>query len=228
MKKTFLTLLLFLFLKSAFSQELSFDVYGNHALPVTREQISKARTLSDINPGYPASWITEYVSSSVLVTSKGERVNAAGTNDVLNAEQKKILNSFDPGTDIHVEVKYRTRNAVTNEMVDRGMNFSVTVMPATEAEFLGGNKKMKEYLKETAINKIPVPFAEDLLARIRFVVDEEGTITNAHISRTSGDEKTDALLLEAINKMPKWKPAKDSNGVKVSQEFEFSVGNGGC
>jgi len=49
------------------------------------------------------------------------------------------------------------------------------------------------------------------------------------LSKTSGDQKTDKLLLKAINKMPKWKPAENSDGIKVKQEFEFSVGNcGGC
>ena len=61
-----------------------------------------------------------------------------------------------------------------------------------------------------------------------FAINEAGEIVNAKISRSSGDSKTDKLLLETIYKMPKWKPAKNSKGIKVKQIFEFSVGNRGC
>ena len=36
--------------------------------------------------------------------------------------------------------------------------------------------------------------------------------------------KTDKLLLEVINGMPKWKPAENAKGVKVKQDFEFIGG----
>ena len=61
-----------------------------------------------------------------------------------------------------------------------------------------------------------------------FTVNEEGEIVNAKISQTSGDSKTDKLFVEAINKMPKWKPAQNSKGVKVKQEFIFNLSGGGC
>jgi TonB family protein len=88
---------------------------------------------------------------------------------------------------------------------------------------------MTKYLKENAINKISETTSKELKQGIvRFTVNEEGTITDAKIFKTSGDLNTDKLLLEVINKMPKWRAAEDSNGIKVKQEFEFSVGNVGC
>lgn len=88
---------------------------------------------------------------------------------------------------------------------------------------------MTQYLRENAINKIPETTSKQLQqALVGFTVNEKGAIANVQISKTSGDPNTDKLLLEAINKMPKWRPAEDSKGVKVKQEFEFSVGNVGC
>ena len=52
---------------------------------------------------------------------------------------------------------------------------------------------------------------------------EEGKIADATISKSSGDAATDKLLLKAITKMPKWKPAQTTDGTKVTQEFEFVV-----
>ena len=45
------------------------------------------------------------------------------------------------------------------------------------------------------------------------------------VSKSSGDAATDKLLLKAITKMPKWKPAETTDGTKVKQAFEFSVNN---
>jgi TonB family protein len=63
---------------------------------------------------------------------------------------------------------------------------------------------------------------------VEFTVNEDCEIANAQISKTSGDQETDELLLNVINQMPKWKPAENAKGRKVKQEFEFSVGNVGC
>jgi TonB family protein len=63
---------------------------------------------------------------------------------------------------------------------------------------------------------------------VKFTVSEEGDIINAKITSTTGDAQIDKVLLDAIIKMPKWKPAENSKGFKVKQEFEFSVGNDGC
>ena len=100
------------------------------------------------------------------------------------------------------------------------------MVPETEAQYLGGYQLLKQYLKENAIDKISETNAKQLqLATVRFTINEEGQIIDAQIFKTSEDEKIDKLLLEAINKMPKWKPAENFNGIKVKQKFEFSVGN---
>ena len=109
------------------------------------------------------------------------------------------------------------------------MNYSATVIPETEAEYPGGNQQMTQYLKENAIDKIPEISSKQIQQTlVEFTVNEKGETANAKIIKTSGDSETDKLLIEAINKMPKWSPAKDSKGRKVKQEFEFSVGSSGC
>ena len=60
-------------------------------------------------------------------------------------------------------------------------------------------------------------------AIVSFTVNEDGKIADAIVSKSSGDAATDKLLLKAINKMPKWKPAETADGTKVKQAFEFSV-----
>jgi len=56
-------------------------------------------------------------------------------------------------------------------------------------------------------------------------IDEAGKITNSSIFESTKDEKIDAILLETIANMPNWKPAEFASGLKVKQEFVFTVGD---
>ena len=60
-------------------------------------------------------------------------------------------------------------------------------------------------------------------------MSENGQVTSPKVYRSSGDKNIDNLMLEAIRKMPEWKPAQTADGTKVKQQFEFSIGTeGGC
>ncbi len=229
MKTSLITLLLLSVLDAAFSQGLNFDIRGRYKLPIIKERLDAAKTMRDINPGYPSSWITDYISSAVLVTSRGKEMKAISSNDILSTEQLNLLKLVDLGTDIRIEIKYNDKNSITHKIENTSMNFTVTLVPEVEATYPGGFKVLKQYLKENAIEKISSEGAKALEnATVRFTINERGEIANAEVVLTSKDKNIDKLLLEAINKMPKWKPASNSNGIKVKQQFEFTVGNAGC
>ena len=107
---------------------------------------------------------------------------------------------------------------------------AVTVVPEVEAEYPGGFKQITEYYTGNALNKIAGENASDKIrqAVVTFKVSEEGEILEAKIARSSTDLTIDKLLLEATNKMPKWKPAENGKGVKVKQEVSIPFGGGGC
>lgn len=229
MKKRILTSLLFLLFISGFSQNLSYDVHGKYSHPIKKEILNKAESMSDIIPYYPEHWIMGYVSVEISATSDGKTMMAASANDRLSTEQKNILDKVDLGTDIVINITYKFKNPVTGNIDIGSSNYSATVIPEIEAEYPGGQQQMTQYLEENAINKISDTTSRHIQeAIVRFTVDEEGEIADAQIFKTSGDPKTDKLLLKVINKMPKWSPAEDLKGIKVKQEFEFSVGNVGC
>lgn len=240
MKNRIITSLLFLLSVSGFAQDLSylpstdpaqdlyFEVRGTYTNRIEKEKLHAAKTMIDINPGYATSWITDYISAEIIAICSGKVKRAVSANGFLTSEQRTILNAADMGSDITIDVKYRYKNSVTGNMDMRGMMFTVTVVPETQAEFSGGYEQMKTYLKEEAINKISKADYNKVQATVKFTVNEEGVITVAKISKTSGNQETDKLLVDAIYKMPKWIPASDAKGIKVKQEFVFSVGNGGC
>jgi TonB family protein len=229
MKSILVSLIMVLAYFTGISQELNFDVRGTYARPVKAEKLQHIETLSDLIRGYGSSWISEYMAVEVAATNNGTVIKALSPDDTLSPDQKNLLKAADLGTEIVVEVTYKYANPVTHHLDLRQMYYAATVVPETEAEYLGGYERMKDYLRETAINKINEEDTKELKqALLNFTINEEGEVADARITMSSGDQKIDRLLLKAINKMPKWRPAALANGTKVSQTFQFSVGSIGC
>ena len=228
MKASLSIFILFLCLNST-AQNLSYEIHGNYRHPVTNQQLIKAQTMTDINPGYPSSWITDYVLTEIEATCNGEKLSVNGLNDTLHDAQRKILSSADLGTDIIIDVHYRRNNAATGESQLNTLHYVATVVPETEAQYPGGNDELMKYIKENAIDKITGH--EDKLNQnilIQFNINAAGEPVDARLIRTSGDQKTDKMLLKAITKMPVWKPAVLANGLTVLQQFTFSIEAMGC
>lgn len=231
MKFTATLILTFLCTLSAFSQVLSYQVKGKYTRGVSQEKLEVAKTMSDLRAGYPSSWINEYVSTEIAVKKNGKTRIARGLNETLNAEQQSLLQSAEVGSDIEVNVGYIYQNPVTGFPDIRKMHFVETVVPEVEAQFPGGYNELRTYVDKNAIDKITGKLADDKVpfVLITFTVTEKGEITNAQIVQSSKDPEVDRLLLKAINRMPSWKPAENSVGIKIRQEFEFSLGsNDGC
>lgn len=209
--------------------DLFYEVRGNYEHPVTKSTLSKAKLVSDFIEGYPVNWVSDYVSVEIIANCNSKEMKATSANDVLSAEQKSILNTIDTGTGLVVNVKYKSHNAVTDEIVINTMNAVLMVIPETEAEYVGGYALLKKYLKENVIDKIAdATQLQNASARVVFVVNEQGEITDAKLTGKLTDANIKNLLLEAITNMPKWKPAHNAKGASVKQEFVFTVGNSGC
>lgn len=229
MNRYLTTTLLLFSVMSAYTQDLPFEVKGAYARSVRAEKLEKAVTMSDLINGYPVSWIDEYVSTSIAVVSGDHVEKAESIDDNLTPEQVSLLQSVDLGDDVVIDIAYKSKNFITKELDVRYMHYAATVIPEHEAEYPGGVESMRAYLKENAIINIPnESFKELQQVIIRFTVDEQGQVTNPRFTSTTGDSRTDNLLLKALKNMPGWKPAVDGTGKNVAQDFEFIIGNTGC
>lgn len=227
MKTISLTLLLLPLSLVGFGQSFGYEIQGSQAKPVAQEILAAAKTMTDINPGYPESWIEkeDYISAEIVATCNGKTKKVVGPNNILSVDQRELLAKADLGSDIEVEVKYNSKNIVTEKLVVNTMKFSLRVNPLVDAEFKGGYEQLKEYLKEHTVDKIPEATAKKIKqASVDFVINEEGKAVDIEVSKTTKDEKIDKLLLETIRNMPAWLPARNSNCVKVRQKFTFTVG----
>ena len=216
----------FSFSQAPLTKELKFEV--NQVYPyisITKEKLNRAKTLTDLNKRYQASWVKEYKSVEILATYQGKTKKITGKNNVLNQAQIELMKGADAGTAISVKVLYLPENNLKDND-NKELKFSFYINPESEAKYIGGQPQLKQYLKEKAIDKIATAsFQGYNLAAVKFTIDEKGQIINAHVFETSKDEKVDALLLKAIRNMPSWQPAAYSNGTKVKQEFVLTVGN---
>lgn len=229
MKKLVLGLLLSTTFLSGFAQDLAYEVRGKYLRTVTKDVLEHSNLLSDIIAGYPVNWVKEYVSVDVITEKDGKTEIAKGENQVLNAEQKSILNKADLESEVHINVRYISINSVTERKENNEMVVKMTVVPDIQAEFDGGYENLKKYLKDNLIDRIientPPEFQK---GKVVFKIDPNGKLVDAEILESSGDTNMDNFLLEVFRNMPNWKPAQNATGEKVKQRFEFSMGIGGC
>ena len=177
--------------------------------------------------------IVDYVSVEISTTNKGKVISSQSLGSQLTFEQKSILKSADPGTNISIKVNFRFKDQAKNTTkVDNEIHtgeLTVGIIPEVEAEYPGGFKQLSEYYNDKIFRKIleESTYNKVMLATVKFTINEDGQITNTQISKTSTDPQLDKLILEQTNKMPKWKPAKNSEGKKIKQEITIPFGGGG-
>jgi len=176
----------------------------------------------------------ELVSVTVSGVRSGKVYKAENTTTALTTEQKNILNTTDPGTDIGITLRFKHKSKPTDKPdTERKLiegTATIAVVPATEAEYPGGNSQLTKYLTDNIFNKVAEKSAAAKIEKavVKFTVNEEGQIERAELVRSSTDAKIDKLILDATNKMPSWKPAQNGKGVKVKQEFSIPFVAGGC
>jgi len=205
---------------------LWYEVYKVYPpLSITKEKLSEAQTLLDLNKNYKSAWVREYLSVEISAIHEGRPKKATGKNSTLSQEQKDLMNKADVGTAISVVVQYIPENNL-KQNDPKQMDFTFVLDPEIEAKYADGSQQLKEYLKEKAIDKIPEgQFKGFDLVVVKFTISEEGEIINPHLFETAKDKQTNALLLETIRNMPCWKPAEYANGTKVKQEYALAIGN---
>ena len=91
-----------------------------------------------------------------------------------------------------------------------------------QAEFPGGMEALYAYLGENI--KFPARATEAQQSgtvRLRFVVNEDGSITNVEVVRGAG-YGMDEEATRVVKKMPNWKPGKN-NGKAVKSYFNLPI-----
>ena len=230
MKKNQILLIVLLFIGCAFNSfaqnDLKFEI--NKVLPfisIQEDKLDKINTLTDLDKRYPTSWVREYISVEISAYKNGIQTKASGISDVLNQEQKELIRLADRSNDIAVIVTYIPNNSLKNNP-EKQYDFKVTVMPDKNAIYSEGTEQLIQYLQKNNIVNIEAgSFTGYDLTAIKFTITEQGNISDIQVAMPLKDTKIDEMLVTAISKMPGWKPAEFSNGLKVKQDFILTIGN---
>jgi protein TonB len=221
-----------------FVSDLTPELWHMLGLPVKeREELEYRRRM-----GYPLGYyvypeggyeaVVDYDSVEISAQRNGKLLSASGASGQLTAEQKNILNTTDLGTDVRIKIKFNYKNETSNNNGDKEIKeggLVVTVVPEKEAEYPGGNKQLTDYMVQNIFNKFSgrdIQRVQNVV--VNFVINEEGQVVDAKIVRFSTDPQIDKFILNIINKMPAWKPAENSKGIKVKEKFSIPLGGGGC
>ena len=225
-RKLVLTLVLCHFMLLCFSQELVFGIMPS-SQSLQKQKVNDALSIADINPNFPASWIKEYVSVDLSVTSNGQSFHARGSGFHFNSDQQHLLQLAETGSDIKVSIEYYPENNLPKEIKE--MNFKYRVSPDINAEFPGGKQNMLTYLNEKIIDHLSVISKTPVhQAKVSFDINRNGKVTNVKTSERSHSAAIDALLLASITQMPAWTPGRNTNGAVESQSFELIVTRDQC
>jgi TonB family protein len=216
-----------------FWQKIQLEYFERQKLDLLRK--TDFTQINAINPKeYNYNKIVDYVSVEISGSGNGKVMSAQSIGNQLTREQKQILQTADLGSDINIKINFKFKNqagksAGTENKISEG-TLAVTVVPEKEAEYPGGFAQLSDYFNKNIFNKISDESATDkiLMTSVKFTVNEDGRITNTKISRTSTDPQIDKLILDQTAKMPKWIAAKNSEGVKIKQEFTIPFGSPGC
>jgi hypothetical protein len=199
---------------------------------ITSDALCSAKLMSDVIKDYPKDYynsLIDYVSIEISSKVNGKEVSAGGTTDTLNAAQKNILDNADFNSAVCIKILFQYKDPANDGMGSgrkiKEMVYILNIIPAKEAEYDGGIDKMTSYLKENVLNKVPVTSANAKVPNISviFTVNEFGYTTDVKMGKNSTDPNFDKLLMEAVNNMPKWKPAENAKGTKVKQQFTIGI-----
>lgn len=233
--------------KAAFISDLTPQLWQRMILP-DKERFELYRRSTDQYQGYniyllgynylsPEAWnynrLIDYLRVEISVKHLGKTITAENTSDQLNDAQKKLLSLADLNTDITVRIKFRYKEYISDKpdkSFDINGEIAVTVVPDTEAAYPGGFSAFKNYLNKSVTSHVSGNNTTDKILRtvLDFTIDEQGRIVNSSVSGSSSDPQIDRLLLEALRNCPIWKPAKNSKGLPVQQQFRIFLGGDGC
>jgi TonB family protein len=174
------------------------------------------------------SALVTVVSVDISTVTNGKKQSAHSSNERLTDMQKNILTQADLSSNIELTVRFIYTNYGEDKKIKEGQ-IAVTVLPETEARYGGGGiDELIDYLTRYINSRYPAADASNTIqnASILFTVAENGGITGIQLKQSTGNTKTDKLLLEALQQMPKWKPAQNAHGKPVKQKIHLAFG--GC
>lgn len=233
-KTTIIYSILSLFLGTHYNLSAQSDTLSNISYQINRiqkyvsitpDQLENAQMLSELNHFYKSDWVKEYKSVNTIVIVNGKTQKLETDDNHISDSQKKLIQSADKGSDITVIVDYLPNNQLSSNSVQQ-MDFTFRVDPKFEAKYHGGKNNLDNYIATNILDKVTIKdIPQFQVAAVNFIVDENGQIIDAHITKGTENKTSDNIILRTVCDMPNWQSAEYSDGTKTKQEFVLTVGD---
>ncbi len=207
-------------------QSFDYDVKKIYPyLSITKDEVQAAKTIWDLNPRFKTEWISEYVKVEIKTTEAGQSKTSTNADQMLTDEQKTALLHNDPTQKVEVVLHYRPKNNLAHNPV-RQEAFSLQYLPTKDAEYPGGKSALIAYLEKEVFQMIAdSSYTGYELSTVKFVIGDDGSVSDVKISWQGKEKKVDRALYEAICNLQRWSPAVHSDGSRTSQQYALVVGN---
>ncbi len=177
--------------------------------------------------------IIEALSYNATTIVNGKKITLKNIENKLSETHKIILSKIDIGAPIEFTMLYKYKSYIqeNDPNLIREAKYTVTVIPTTEAQYINGYKGMSEYINTTIFNKFSeIKDIEELRnALVQFTVNENGEVILPQLLQVTNNTDKDKLILESLQNMPKWQPAKNRDNKNIKQVYTISFGySGGC
>jgi hypothetical protein len=206
--------------------------FGSRFSPISKEDLSKAREVSDFIDENEIKNYGGVLSTTLIVMENDVRTDkrVSGKGEKLSKEQLKMIRSMDYSSNFLLRAVFRTENAQAESNGENLFYPHRTIVPESQAMYEGGKDGLLDYLrKQNEKNIYDLDEKKLQPAKLSFTVTKHGTVEDAALDRTSGYSKIDEAMISLINNLPgKWEPAQNANGEKVDQILVVSFGMVGC
>lgn len=212
--------------------EFFYDVDSRFMRTLTKEDLSKARSINDFLSEDMTQDVITYKSVSIIIIENDGQteIKETGSSEILTTAQRKLLRDSDYSTNFFVRADYKQKNKDTGVLEDNYFTPYITIVPEKQAVYVDGKDALLAYLKENSKEKTAIVEENKLQpGKLFFTITKKGDVSNVTLGPSSGYPSIDQTMLELITNAPgKWEAAENSKGEKVEQQLVFSFGLVGC
>lgn len=186
------------------------------------QRLQSPQSLEDVIEYFPSGWIESWKSVVITASRSGKETVSTGKDTQLTLAQKKMLAGMQVGDHLVIVATGYRKNPVSGKPEEQIMRSEYTIVPDYNAK-PDGKEWMNQLLRE-ATAKLGTS-AEQIVpgTKLVFTVDPKGGVNQVKVQTSSGDSRTDEILLDLLRRMNPWKPARDASGATYSQEFFISL-----
>ena len=211
------------------------DMYyelGSRFEAISKSELAQAKTVADFFKPGEVQPLLNYTSVEIVLIENDKQTEKRLENDFFHLSEAQItwLRSMNYETHFLVRTYFQSTNLETGLVEQHHSEPHFTVVPETQASYSLGEKAFIDYISQANRENTANLNEDDLgFAKLAFTVNEDGTLSNFKLDRSTGSTKIDSAIAEIVKQAPgKWVPARNAKGEIVKQELVLTLGAGGC